>query len=133
MKNLSERGLIEVLNKKVLVDKIPILGVLPGLGFIDASTIKFKISLKVPHMGWDYVSLMKDSLLFKDMYTEPRFYFVHSYHVVCNDKSDILTETEYGLKFTSMINRDNIYGAQFHPEKSHKYGMKLLKNFVELI
>lgn len=152
IKNLVQEGLIEALNKKVIGEKTPILGIclgmqlltksseeghLHGLGWIDAQTIRFKFdergnNLKIPHMGWNTVRLNKESPLFKEMFAEPRFYFVHSYHVVCNDEHDILTTTHYGYEFVSSIQKDNIMGVQFHPEKSHKFGMKLLKNFVDL-
>lgn len=150
MKNLKEQGLIDVLNKKVIREKTPILGIclgmqlltksseegiLPGLGWINARTIRFKFddkNLKIPHMGWNTVHLSKKNSLFKEMLDEPRFYFVHSYHVVCNDEQDILAKTYYGYEFLSALQKDNIMGVQFHPEKSHKFGMKLLKNFVEL-
>lgn len=152
MKNLDGLGLIPVLNNIVLNNKIPILGIclgmqlltksseegnIRGLGWIDAQTVRFKFDeknndLKVPHMGWNTVQLNKESPLFEEMFAEPRFYFVHSYHVICNNEQDILTTTHHGYKFASSIQKDNIMGVQFHPEKSHKFGMKLLKNFVEL-
>ncbi|VVB60470.1 Imidazole glycerol phosphate synthase subunit HisH [uncultured archaeon] len=149
IKNLTEQGLISILNKKVLDEKTPFLGIclgmqlitqrseegkLNGLGWINAETEKFrslKDNLKVPHMGWNYVTVKKKSKLFKDMYDNPRFYFVHSYYVRCKDKNDILTTTEYGFNFVSAIEKDNIYATQFHPEKSHKFGMKLMENFVK--
>lgn len=151
MKNLNESGLVPVLHEKVIEDKVPILGIclgmqlftktseegtLPGLGWIDAQTVKFKYSenyknLKIPHMGWNTISIKKQISLFNDMCQEPRFYFVHSYHVVCNDEGDRLTTTMHGYEFVSAIQKENIIGVQFHPEKSHKFGMKLLKNFVE--
>jgi len=150
--NLEKLGIAEVLKKKVLIDKIPLLGIclgmqlladsseegsLKGLGFIKAQSKKFEFNgqrnLKVPHMGWNYVEAQKNTPLFNNAYEEMRFYFVHSYFVQCENDNDILGTTNYGHTFTSMINKDNIYGFQFHPEKSHKYGMLLLKNFVELI
>jgi glutamine amidotransferase len=151
MENLKNLGLLEVLNEKVQVKKTPVLGIclgmqlltkgseegfLPGLGWIDGDVKKFALDafqdLKVPHMGWDYVSVKKESLLFKEMYEEPKFYFVHSYYVSPAKTSDILTTTNYGIEFCSALENGNIFGAQFHPEKSHKYGMKLLKNFADL-
>ena len=151
MENLKNLGLLEVLNEKVQIKKTPVLGIclgmqlltkgseegfLPGLGWIDGDVKKFALDafqdLKVPHMGWDYVSVKKESLLFKEMYEEPKFYFVHSYYVSPAKTSDILTTTNYGIEFCSALENGNIFGAQFHPEKSHKYGMKLLKNFADL-
>jgi len=150
MRRLSELGFSEALRQKVVVEKRPLLaiclgmqlltsgseeGTLPGLGFIDARTLKFKLgdaSLRIPHMGWNEVSIRKESPLFKDMEAEPSFYFVHSYYVKCNDDSDVLTTTSYGIDFCSSLSRGNVYATQFHPEKSHKYGKRLMKNFVEL-
>ncbi|HEX5731483.1 MAG TPA: imidazole glycerol phosphate synthase subunit HisH [Blastocatellia bacterium] len=151
MRNLIALGLLEVLNRKVLEDRVPILGIclgmqlfvgeseegeLPGLGWIEGSVVKFKPELsekklKVPHMSWNHTALRKESRLFDEMYDEPRFYFVHSFHVQLNREEDILAETGYGYWFTSALERSNIGGVQFHPEKSHKFGMKLLKNFAE--
>jgi len=146
-------GLVKVLNKRVLEDKIPVLGVclgmqllgkrseegqLPGLGWLDAKTIRFKFqdanaNLKIPHMGWNQLTVCQTHLLFAGLEEVNRFYFVHSYHVVCANPNNILSTTSYGLDFTSAIVKDNIMGVQFHPEKSHKFGMRLLKNFVELM
>lgn len=150
MKNLEERGLISLLNQKVLIDKTPILGiclgmqlftknseegVLPGLGWIDARTIKFDASnstkkMSIPHMGWEYVHSNRSNPLMHEMYEEPKFYFVHSYYVQCNVPEDSILKTDYILPFDSGFQKDNIVGVQFHPEKSHKYGMKLLSNFM---
>ncbi len=149
MKSLNNLDLIEILNKKVLTEKIPILGIclgmqlltkrseegkLSGLSWIDAETKKFRFAdnkFKIPHMGWNYVRQKKKSVLFDMMYNEPRFYFVHSFYVQTENESDILCNTEYNINFCSAIEKDNILGVQFHPEKSHKFGMKLLKNFAE--
>jgi len=151
MKNLNDMHLISILNLRVNEDKIPILGiclgiqlftkrseegVLPGLGWIDATTVKFNFSgenaqLKVPHMGWNTVNPKHDNSLFYGLRNESRFYFVHSYHIICNNTQDILSTTHYGYDFVSSIQSGNIYGTQFHPEKSHKFGMKVLQNFVE--
>ena len=150
--NLKQFGLIDLLNKKVLQEKTPILGIclgmqlmtknseegmLPGLGWIDSETVKFKFDntakkYTIPHMGWAFVSAIKSSKLFNGMYVNPRFYFVHSYYVKCNQTSDTLLQTNYSHDFVSGFEKDNIIGVQFHPEKSHKYGMLLLKNFIEL-
>jgi glutamine amidotransferase len=151
MRNLNERGFIEVLVRKVRTARTPILGIclgmqlfskrseegsLEGLGWIDADTERFRFDgpiagLKIPHMGWNTVQVVKESPLLNAMYEEPRFYFIHSYHVVCRNQTDVLTKTNYGIDFVSSVARENIIGVQFHPEKSHKFGMKLLQNFAE--
>ncbi|WP_026807997.1 imidazole glycerol phosphate synthase subunit HisH [Aliarcobacter lanthieri] len=149
MINLERLGIVEVLNQKVLVEKTPILGIclgmqlmtknseegtLPGLGWIDASTKKFMSdNFKIPHMGWNIIKHKKESKIFDDLNNEKRFYFVHSYFVNCNDENDVLTYTNYIQEFVSSFEKDNIIGVQFHPEKSHKFGMCLIKNFVENI
>jgi glutamine amidotransferase len=112
-------------------------GVLPGLGWVDGETVRFRFdpqqnALKIPHMGWNAVSIKKEGTLFKGMEIDARFYFVHSYHIRCNDETDVLASTDYGYSFASAIQRGNIMGVQFHPEKSHKYGMQVLKNFLEV-
>jgi glutamine amidotransferase len=150
MNNLESSGLISVLNKKVLDDKVPILGIClgmqlltlrseegvkEGLGWIEAETIKFKLDpslkLKVPHMGWNYIHVNKENPLI-EVNNQNRFYFVHSYHVKCFNESNSLATSNFGGDFTCMINKGNIYGAQFHPEKSLKFGMKLFENFSKL-
>ena len=152
MKHLGGMGLKDALDQKVLADKTPILGIClgmqlftiaseegtePGLGWIDAETVKFDFGdnhekLKIPHMGWNVVTPQKQNSLFKDLNDEIRFYFVHSYHVVPKNGDGVLGKTPYGFDFVSIIRKDNIYGVQFHPEKSHRFGMNLLRNFVEL-
>ena len=150
MQRINESGIKEVLDKKVLEEKIPILGIclgmqlltssseegkLQGLGWIQATTKKFQLDdpkLKIPHMGWNFIKPQKAHALIADMPEDPRFYFVHSYYVSAVNKDDILANTHYEFDFNSMLQRDNIMGAQFHPEKSHKYGMKLLENFAKL-
>ena len=82
-------------------------------------------------MGWNFIHIEKQHPLFGDMRDDPRFYFVHSYHITCENNEDILTSTNYGYEFASAVQKENIVGTQFHPEKSHKFGMKLLSNFVE--
>ncbi|WP_298314771.1 imidazole glycerol phosphate synthase subunit HisH [uncultured Aquimarina sp.] len=147
IESLKKYELWDVLNEKVLVEKRPILGIClgsqllcegseegeqKGLGWINAKVKKFNFddrSFKVPHIGWNYTSLQKKSKLFKDMYADPKFYFVHSYYMQVNDDSG-LTQTNYNFDFDSAVEKDNILGVQFHPEKSHKFGMKLLENFV---
>jgi glutamine amidotransferase len=151
MKNLHDLRIIPVLEEKVFEKRTPILGIclgmqlftkkseegiMAGLGWINAETVRFqfqkeKETLKIPHMGWNTIKCKKESTLFQDPFPEMRFYFVHSYHAVCQKGDDILTETHYGYDFTSSFQKENIIGVQFHPEKSHKFGMKLLRNFVE--
>lgn len=152
MQRLAELGLIDVLNEKVLRRKTPTLGVclgmqllmkrsaegaLPGLGWIDGETIRFQFDpretrLKIPHMGWNTAAVQRDGALFKEVEPGARFYFVHSFHVVCHDPQDVVALTHYGYDFASAVQRGNVMGVQFHPEKSHKFGMKIYKNFVEL-
>ncbi|HPO55876.1 MAG TPA: imidazole glycerol phosphate synthase subunit HisH [Ignavibacteriaceae bacterium] len=150
MQNLTEMSLIETLRQKITVDKTPILGIClgaqlmakhseegncKGLGFIDANVVKFNICdkkrYKVPHMGWNNAIVNKNVLNYSNLNNE-EFYFVHSYHLVCRDTSDIWMTTEYEYKFTSAVNKENIYGVQFHPEKSHDAGLNLLSAFLKL-
>src|SRR5687768_14024872 len=149
MKNLQKLDLIEILNKKVLNEKVPILGIClgvqlftkrsdegfePGLGWVDGITKAFdrgKITngLKIPHMGWSEVKY-RSSRLFDGFTEVPRFYFVHSFHLECNNDADALTFCEHGYEFTAGIEKENIVGVQFHPEKSHKFGFQLMRNFI---
>jgi glutamine amidotransferase len=110
-------------------------GVLPGLSWIDAEVARLDPKdpkLKIPHMGWNIVSRVKEDPLLAGLTEESRFYFVHSYHVMCKNQADVLLNTEYGQFFHSAFRCGNIWGVQFHPEKSHKFGMRLLKNFAEI-
>jgi glutamine amidotransferase len=152
MKNLYSLGIIDLLLKKITVDKIPILGIclglqlftqsseegnINGLGLIDAKTIRFNFAdksdnLKVPHMGWNSAIIQKENKLLNSVNNEELFYFVHSYHIKCSDKNDVLTYTTYGYKFASSIQKENIYGTQFHPEKSHSAGLRILQNFSRI-
>lgn len=151
MEKINNSGLREVLNEKALVDKIPILGIclgmqllttgseegqLPGFNWIHGYVKKFDVAnlsnIKVPHMGWNNIKIDRKNELLNGLNDEARFYFVHSYYVLTSDINDAVASTYYGLWFNSVINNNNIWGAQFHPEKSHKYGMKLMKNFSEL-
>jgi glutamine amidotransferase len=152
MKNLEELDLIDILNDKVLSEKVPVLGIClgmhllthrsdegvkKGLGWIDGEVIKFSFDeqnkhLKVPHMGWNTIINFKNGTLTSNFNSEPKFYFVHSFYVDCKKEDDILMTTNYGFDFVSAVHHENIYGVQFHPEKSHKYGMNILKNFMEL-
>jgi len=151
MENLKKLNLIDVLNHEVLIKKKPILGIclgmqlmankseegnVEGLGWIDANVVKFnitnKLKYKVPHTGWNQISISKESKLMHNIPNFSEFYFVHSYHFKTNNSIDILNETEYESKFVSAIEKENIYGVQYHPEKSHDVGELLLKNFVNL-
>lgn len=151
MKNLERLNIIDLLNEKVLSEKIPILGIClgmqllthkseegvkEGLKWIEAETKKFSFdggnNFKVPHMGWNYVKKVKDSVLLQNMSDDSRYYFVHSYYVSCKNRNDEMLKTLYGIEFTSALQKENIFGVQFHPEKSHKFGLQLIKNFVEL-
>jgi len=150
MNNLIKRGWIEVLNKLVLNDSIPILGIClgmqlmtqsseegfqNGLGWISANTEKFNFDTniyKIPHMGWNDVTSVNNHPLFVGLEKEAIFYFLHSFYFKCNNPKDSIAVSDYGLSFSSAVNKDNIYGIQFHPEKSHQYGEKLLHNFAKL-
>ena len=149
IQRINNSGLREVLDRKVLRDRNPTLGIclgmqlltqsseegtLPGLGWIKAVTSRFpKIAdLKVPHMGWNRVSKVRGSPICENLPDETRFYFLHSYCVHVQNREDSVLKTNYGVSFDSAIQRGNIFGAQFHPEKSHKFGMQFLKNFASL-
>lgn len=152
IESLRRGELADALTKQVMERGIPLLGVclgmqllgrtseegsMTGLGFIEAATVRFPthaedIPLRVPHMGWNIVHPQKDDLLLKGLESRNRFYFVHSYHVDCIDPNIVVGLTQYGGKFVSVLRQGNVWGVQFHPEKSHRFGMQLLKNFVEM-
>lgn len=151
MRNLGDSKIKEVLQHIVIEERKPVLGIClgmqllfnrseegvePGLGWIDGEVKKFRFSgeqkEKVPHMGWNVVMPSSGSPLFVDLTKDARFYFVHSYFTDPNDSSDIAATTQHGSKFCCAVSRGNIHGVQFHPEKSHKFGLQLLKNFAEL-
>ena len=149
IQRINNSGLREILDRKVLRDRSPTLGIclgmqlltqsseegtLPGLGWIKAVTSRFpKIAdLKVPHMGWNKVSKVRESPISENLPDETRFYFLHSYCVHVQNQEDSVLKTNYGVSFDSAIQRGNIFGAQFHPEKSHRFGMQFLKNFANL-
>ena len=151
MGKLLSSGMIPTLNHKALIEKVPMLGVClgmqlmtasseegtaRGLGWIEAQTIRFdqqrEPGLKVPHMGWNEVIKAKFCPLTSNFPADARFYFAHSYHVICKAAEDVLLRVSYGAaNYTAAFQRDNLYGAQFHPEKSHRFGMTFLRNFVE--
>ena len=148
MKKLTEKGLVPILEEEVLGRQKPILGVClgmqmfaksseegnaSGLGWIDGTVARFPTdsggSLKVPHMGWNTVTPARPDALFQGMPEDARFYFVHSFHLSCPD--EIATgHTLYGTRFVAAVKHGNIRGVQFHPEKSHRFGMQLLANFA---
>jgi len=150
MKHLATLGLVASLNEAVTVRNKPILGIClgmqllasrseegdaEGLGWIDADVVRFAIHdrrLKVPHIGWNGVRVSRSDALLEGVTADTEFYFVHAYHLVCRDRRDVLCETDYGYRFTSAVARGNVYGVQFHPEKSHDAGEALLRNFVRI-
>lgn len=146
---LKEKGLIEILNDEVKNGK-PILGiclgmqllgrkseegVLDGLGYISFDSVRFnideKLNLRVPHMGWDIVDFKQKNPILAGIEGTQRYYFVHSYHAKCDSSENVLMTCDYGYEFAAGVVKDNVYGVQFHPEKSHDFGMRLLTNFVE--
>ena len=153
MERLEKSGMRETLDELVLERHLPVLGIcvgmqilaksseegnLPGLGWIDAKVKKFDTALfkqktKIPHMGWNDVKPVKNSGLFKDLETNALFYFLHSYYFECHKNEDVLAVADYGGQFTCAAKAENIYGVQFHPEKSHQYGIQLLNNFANLM
>lgn len=151
MSNLEKLGLFEPVNAAVLEKKIPVLGIclgmqlmarqseegnFAGLGWFDADVVKFQVrdnlKYKVPHMGWNQINKAKESSLMIDVPDLSEFYFLHSYYLQCHHPADILNETEYESKFTSAVEKENIFGVQYHPEKSHDIGELILKNFADL-
>ena len=149
MKKLSESGLDVYIREKANNEKKPILGIclgmqllgrkseegtLPGLGLIPFDNIRFRLDdtdLKVPHMGWIIVVFKQDNSLLKGLEGTQRYYFVHSYHAQCDSKENVLMTCDYGYEFAASVVKDNVMGVQFHPEKSHDFGMALLRNFVK--
>ena len=150
MRSLREKGFETILKQKAHIDKIPFMGIClgmqmlgdsseegadPGLGLIPGRVVKFSNTkdVKVPHMGWNLVDFKPDNEINRNLPADSRFYFVHSYYFVPECGGDILMKTNYGgSSFVSGVKRGNVIGFQFHPEKSHKFGMQLFRNFVEL-
>lgn len=147
--NLRGLDLVKHLQRIVVEDGKPLLGIclgmqllcrsseegsLPGLGFVDAQVRRFEFpvnpGLKVPHMGWSPITAKKTSVLLKGLDGDSRFYFVHSYFVACADSADVLAEATYGAPFVAALERGNVMGVQFHPEKSHRFGIQMFRNFV---
>ena len=149
METLTQRGLGEAVIERAR-EGVPILGVCLGmqllcrrsfeggehqaLGLIDADVVPFdpEAGLKIPHIGWNSIEPEQDHKLLVGVEPGTDVYFVHSYHVQCRCQEDALASTNYGTKFTSMIARDNVLGAQFHPEKSQFAGLRMLENFVSM-
>ena len=149
MESFKNSGMIEIVHHKVLDEKMPIIGIcvgmqmlanssdegkLPGLGWIGGQVKRFddnKIPFvtRLPHMGWNDVELNTNSCIFQEFPDNPKFYFLHSYYFDCTNNEDCIARADYGGTFCCAVNKDNIYGVQFHPEKSHHFGVKLLENF----
>lgn len=151
MANLKELNLLDALHEAVLIKKTPILGIClgmelmarkseegdaVGLGWFDAEVVRFDVlkkdRYKVPHMGWNRIFIKKDSILMKNVDESSEFYFSHAYHIKIEDQTDVLSETHYEVSFPSAIEKEAIFGVQYHPEKSHDAGSQLLRNFVEM-
>nr|WP_297767937.1 imidazole glycerol phosphate synthase subunit HisH [uncultured Butyrivibrio sp.] len=151
MNSLNETGLTQYIKDTALIAKKPILGIclgmqllgekseegtLQGLGLIPFESKRFQVqdqNLKVPHMGWDIVDIQKDIPLTHGLFDKrQRYYFVHSYHAVCNSPDNVLMTCDYGYEFAAAVVKENVMGVQFHPEKSHSFGMQLLENFVKM-
>lgn len=151
MRALKSLDMIECLKERVVGDKVPILGVClgmqlmcisseegatPGLGWVEAKVRNFRNVLspnfKIPHMGWNNVTVAQENPFIAADEPSNRFYFVHSFFVECASSTDVMITTRYGIDFTSGFMHGNIFGVQFHPEKSHRFGMNLLKKFAEI-
>ena len=151
MSQLNESGMRDALEKEVISNGVPVLGIcvgmqmlanssqegeLSGLGWIDGTVKKFDKKLlisnscRLPHMGWNNVKQTSNNILYDNIPDLGRFYFLHSYYFTSFDNDSIMTSTHYGIDFTRSVNKNNIYGVQFHPEKSHSLGVQILKNFA---
>ena len=151
MRALERSGLRPALVQAVMEKGVPLLGICmgmqmlanfseegvePGLGFIPGRVVKFAFpddpQRKIPNMGWLELRNLRSCSLFQDPNSECRFYFVHSYHMCCDNEENVIAQANYGRLFTAAVNRSNVWGVQFHPEKSHRYGVALLKNFARI-
>lgn len=151
MKNLNDLNLVDALNQKVLIEKTPVLGIClgmqlmcksseegncDGLNWVNAEVKRFQVNdslrYKVPHTGWNQIQIEKESPVMQGLKSEDELYFVHSYHVTCNNPSDILNSTLFEQRFTSAFQKENIIGVQYHPEKSYDVGKQLIQNFINL-
>jgi imidazole glycerol-phosphate synthase subunit HisH len=152
MNTFNNSGMRQIAEDLILQKKVPIIGIcvgmqmmaissdegfLPGLGWIEGTVKKFdvtkiKFQTHLPHMGWNDVSVDTGSIIFKNFPADPKFYFLHSYYFECKDLKDSIASADYGIDFTCAVNHDNIFGVQFHPEKSHTFGTQLLENFSKI-
>jgi glutamine amidotransferase len=151
MDAIRDRGWLGPLDDAAKIRKVPILGIClgmlmlcedseegvrPGLGWIPGHVRKFRpapgSALKVPHMGWNTIEVRRPNPILEATASEQRFYFVHSFHAVCTDPSDVIAVAHHGIEFSAAIGRGNVLGAQFHPEKSHRFGLALMRRFVEI-
>jgi imidazole glycerol-phosphate synthase subunit HisH len=152
MRQLNRSGIREALEKRVLDDKIPVMGICvgmqmladsseegieSGLGWIKGRVCKFDANLipfksRLPHMGWNTIFPKENISLFNGIENQARFYFLHSYYFECDKESEVISKTDYGITYASAVNNENVFGVQFHPEKSHSYGIRLLNNFAKL-
>lgn len=152
MRQFDQSGMRQTVEHLVVQNAMPVIGIcvgmqmlakcsdegeLPGLGWIDGRVKKFNLltmphGTNLPHMGWNDVMPVANGGLFKGMEQDARFYFLHSFYFECHQSQNVLAFTDYGGQFSSAVKRDNIYGVQFHPEKSHHFGSQLLKNFAEI-
>lgn len=152
MKRFSESGMLNIVDDMVLNKNLPILGIcvgmqmlaksseegkMPGLGWIDATVKKIDVDLlaqstRLPHMGWNDVIVKNKNLLLRNLDSNSRFYFLHSYFFEPKFENDSIAYSNYGKNFTCVVNHKNIYGVQFHPEKSHHFGIQLLQNFANI-
>jgi glutamine amidotransferase len=152
MQQLNNSGMRDALNEMVLIKKVPVIGIcvgmqmlangseegnLPGLGWIDGEVKKFILpqgsdKMRIPHMGWNNMKPIKQVSLLNGLDQESKFYFLHSYYFKCHVPENIIALTDYLGEFESVVKNENVYGIQFHPEKSHSWGIKLLENFAKL-
>ena len=149
MEQLLNLDLVNIITEQVTLKKIPVLGIClgmqiladigyenqkktKGLGLIKGEVKKIPTNLKLPHVGWNEVLIKKEDRIFSEIEDKKDFYFVHSYYFDCFNQEEVLSTTNYDFNFPSIVGRDNIYGFQFHPEKSLKNGLKLLNNFLKI-
>lgn len=152
MSELAARGLDDALSRVVDEGRAPILGIclgmqlmckgseegsMPGLGWFDARATRFpdcgQTGLPVPHMGWNTLNGIRENVLLPQGCEEQRFYFVHSYRIHCNDQDDIVATCNYGDEFVAAFQRGRLFGVQFHPEKSHRFGLAMMRRFVQWV